>query len=864
MSVIRCFTAKVRAGRVTGDIGQRYVQEINQRAAERETRMTRLEAARAAAAELQTEAAFAAERQADLAVRTIEAQIGVLDVVADYRQKVETLRATPGDFGRGSKVPFLLRNENASPLGPAIRAMLARDFNDIATTANVHYLARDIRGRAHATFAQSIEAFRPKFLGLKREDALDLELGRAIVDGRSDSGPAMTAAAAWKAVDTQFVAEANAAGMSISARDRYLPVHHDADKVAAVSRDAWKSFVTPRLDRTRMMDWRSGQPMDDVTFNRVLDTVYDSITARGAGMAPSEAFRGEAMLANQRQDARVLEWKSFDDWNAYRETFGPPGGVWDTLMTHVQQMADDIALLRVFGPNPDGTMKYIDSLFDQERAALRGGADMTDAAGGAAGVKAIRKAVARLNADQTAVHALYDTITGRAAAPVNMELAHAAGTMRAALSGAQMGSAIISSITDAPLTMMTARFNGLPAMSIIREATAMMANRELELTAAQAGLVADSLAHGMRENDRFMGEAIGNARVAQISSAAIRASGLRRWSASLRNAFGMEFMAHAARMADRDFGALDPRFREAFERYGIDAGQWDVIRRTEIWEPRTDARFIRPMDVRRTGTPEARAAGENFMRLITTEIDHAVIESDPTTQALLYRGTRPGTAEGELLRAVGMYKQFPVTFVTLHMNRMLARGWDGSRLGHSALTLVAMWGFGILAMQMKQVANGKDPYDLDPTTLKGARAWGAGLLQSGGLGIFGDLLFTDKTRQGNSFATTLAGPQFAAVEDVLGNFLMKNLGRAAKGEETHFAGDALYTAARYLPGSNLFYARQAFQRAIVDQLALQIDDRAPERFRRIEREAMKNWDQEFWWRPGQSAPDRAPAIGGSP
>ncbi len=81
----------------------------------------------------------------------------------------------------------------------------------------------------------------------------------------------------------------------------------------------------------------------------------------------------------------------------------------------------------------------------------------------------------------------------------------------------------------------------------------------------------------------------------------------------------------------------------------------------------------------------------------------------------------------------------------------------------------------------------------------------------------------------------------------------------APGWET--AGDALYAGARFVPGSNLWYWRLAFQRNIIDRLALEIDPRAPERFRRIEREAEKNFGQGFWWRPGEATPDRMPAFG---
>ncbi len=39
-----------------------------------------------------------------------------------------------------------------------------------------------------------------------------------------------------------------------------------------------------------------------------------------------------------------------------------------------------------------------------------------------------------------------------------------------------------------------------------------------------------------------------------------------------------------------------------------------------------------------------------------------------------------------------------------------------------------------------------------------------------------------------------------------------------------------------------------------------IDERAPERFRRLEDRAMAEWGQSFYWRPGDASPERAPNL----
>jgi hypothetical protein len=71
----------------------------------------------------------------------------------------------------------------------------------------------------------------------------------------------------------------------------------------------------------------------------------------------------------------------------------------------------------------------------------------------------------------------------------------------------------------------------------------LVGGREGEILAAQQGLIADSLAHAAREDDRIMGQMIRTSVAAKMGTAVIRASGLRLWTAKLRAAFGLGWMA---------------------------------------------------------------------------------------------------------------------------------------------------------------------------------------------------------------------------------------------------------------------------------------------------------------------------------
>ncbi len=864
MSVWACLFGKVAAGRVDERAAQDLRRWVSEKEAEFGQRYSQAEALRKAAAEIADAAAITAARKADMAARSLSAQIDVLGRLGQYEAAVKGLRDTAGDWGFGSKAPAALSADHKSLLWPAVRAMLARDPHEIDAGLNVHYLARELRAQAHGAFADQIEALRPKMFGLKDERVKELDLLGALF-GRADaSAEARIAADAWDKVAEQLRQQFNDAGGTIPLRKTWRLPNPTLDrvKVASTPLEQWLSDMRAMNARDDVLDFTTGKPLSDDEFDRVMRQIHASAISGWNDGAPTAAPRGMTMLANSRSQARVLSFKDDAAWVEFAQRYGEHDSPFAAMMDHVAGMADDIALMRLFGPNPESVRRFIGDLFTREAGRLtRTAPDGATPQEIAALVARNDRAASSAATGRSRFDALWDHTTGKADIPVNTEMARTMGNVRSVLVASQMGSAIISSLTDPMLAAMTARFNGLPAMSVISRAIGMAADGTSEIKAAQMGLVADTLAHSLQGHDRYMGEVIRSGVAGKLASAVIRASGLRRWTGLLRNAFGMEAMAQAANYRGLAHDALPDNYRAGLDRYGIGAAEWDVLRSVAPHEAEPGAALLRPADLREAGYGEL---ADRFSRYLNTEMDYAVIEGDPLTRSMLYGQNQPGTVMGEARRAVGMYKSFPVTFILLHFARATARGWDGSRINHSAIAFSAMWAMGLVALQAKQIANGKDPQSMDPSTGNGLRTYGAAMLQGGGLGIFGDFFGSDQTRYGNTFAATLAGPVAGLGEAVVGDWLIKNLQLSAKGEQTHFAGDALYTAARYLPGSSLWYGRLAFQRGVVDQLALMIDDRAPARFARVEQEAQKSFGQKFWWRPGQTQPSRAPDLGVSP
>lgn len=858
MSITGCFRAKIATGRVDVEAGKAVLDWLEAYKADYADKVAANEAVRMAAKDAATRAIDMAEKETARAMRDMAVRVEILERSATYEASVHALANTKGDFGFGNKAPVTTKygfipvkvgSDDAPAMGYGIRSILARDVYDILPGGmNVYHKARILRGEAHSLFREVIERLKPTMAGLKSDAVLDEQLGRAVVDGANDAQPlARAMAVAWKNTDEHLVKRFNDAGGNIAARDRYLPQRHDTAKVKAAQKQQWIDFTRGLLDLTQMVDRVTGEPLSPARLNEVLGQVYDTISRDGVDeAAPNSGFRPAGLLADKGADARILHFKDFESWQSYRERFGDGSSIFELMTHHIETMSRDIALLELTGSNTGAMRRFIENMYEKKIAAIQGNADINNPGEMAATIKQVNKAINALKRDRDFTLSVFDDVTGQSRIAVDSALARFMSNTRAWLSSAQLGSAVISAISDNGTLAATARLNDLPVTQVLARATAYMADGTSEITAAQFGFVADTLMQGARQTDTYMGETIATGLASQVSTAVMRVQGLRKWTAAARNAFGMEYLAQITNKLGLDFDALPEKTLAAFRRYGINADDWNAIRNTAPREVAPGALMLNPMDIK------SRAASEKLRQMINTQMDYAVIEADPLSRAYIQRGTRPGTVQGEVLRAIGQYKTFPVTMMMMHFGRALSRGWDGGRLSHAALTFSLVWVLGAAAMQAKEITQGREPLSLDPSTEVGRKAWLRALLQSGGLGIYGDLLGQDKTRYGNSWAATLAGPTVGMAESVLGQFLLKNITLTAQGKETHFAGDALYIGARYLPGQSLWYARLAFQREVVDQMALMIDERAPERMRKLEEKAMQDWNQSFFSPPGSS------------
>lgn len=729
-------------------------------------------------------------------------------------------------------------------LGPTlgVRTLLARDAKGRATWASVQTEARNILGQAHAFMSESLSLVRSRWLGLQRDTQL-LRAGVHEMFGEATGDPlAKTLARSWAKVTEDFRLRFNRAGGAIPKRvDWGLPQLHDGVKVGRVAVAEWVEFTKDLLNIERMTDVETGAPFTSDSLEIVLQGVYQTIKSNGlTDMVPGA--QGGKKLANRRQEARFLVFRDADAWLQYQDRFGS-GNIYGAMTNHLELMARDIALLEVLGPNPSASFKMLQDI------ATRG----ED--------RPVRRA---------ANQAVFNIINGTGDRNKSAFLANAFGAIRAWNVPAFLGAASISALSDISFMGLTARWNGLSVTrQMVRYLSQFDPSNEAErILATRVGITGLSWTQAYSNVGRFtevdgaVGGALGKVTSAgnRVGEFILRASGLNAQTDGGRRAFALEFSANMAENFDKRLADIDGDFGLTLRQRGVTAEEWDLIRQT----PTTDhkgAQFFtvdQLMDRQDLPLSQRQQLASRIQTIINEEILFAVPEPDALARVFTTGGESAGSLVGAVIRSVTQFKSFPIAVLSLHLQRALsARQLRGgmTAAAYAANGIIATTVLGVLAMQLKLIAKGKDPRDLDDP-----KAWIAGFVQGGGAGIYADFLFHDANRFGSGPITTLAGPSVGVVEDAI-RISWGNAQQLMAGEDPKLAADMIGFAKRYWPGGSLWYTRLLLEREVWDQLALEADPRGTRRrFNRQQRRAREQ-GTEHWWRPGEREPDRPPNIG---
>lgn len=723
---------------------------------------------------------------------------------------------------------------------PGMGALALFEQDTISRFPSVMQLQRAIEQRATSMMDQYLATFRRDLIGRTRNKATMKDLIRELFNENTGSPAARELADAWRNASEYLRKRYNSAGGAIPKRaDWGLPQFHSPEKVSAVGFKEWRDYILPRLDVQRMVDEQTGLPFTTERLELALQQVFETIESDGGiKIIPSGQARGRS-VATRRQDHRFLVFKNGDGWLEYQQRFGNPDP-FDTMMAHISNMSRDIALMERLGPNPTASINWLKQTLQKEGSRTTAGRNL-----------------ATKRSKQ--IDELYGAVMGNNNAPIDGKWAPRFAGLRQILQAAQLGSASIAALTDLNFQRIARGFNGLPQVGTIQQTLRQIAPLGLEekgKLAIRLGLTAEGWSTLAAAQMRYVGDLSGPEITRRVADFVMRASLLSPWTQAGRWAFGMEFLGTLADNAGKGFKDLDPNLRGALERYGIGEDRWDLMRSTPLYEHK-GAEFLRAEDIAARTDLDPRMAEDLATKLqimIDTETNFAVPSASMRGRLALTGDVQPGTIPGEVLRSFAMYKNFSITVLNTHIMRGLKLPTAGAKGRYMIGFIVSTTLMGALAMQLKEMAKGRDPMPMDDGAF-----WAAAMLQGGGLGIFGDFLFSNVNRYDRGLAETIAGPVVGFGND-LKNLTIGNLAEVAAGEDTNAAAELVGFASRYTPGASLWYLRLGLERGITDQLRLMVDPDTPQRFRRLESRYRNDRGQDYWWRPGETTPRRGPDL----
>lgn len=637
------------------------------------------------------------------------------------------------------------------------------------------------------------------------------------------------------------------------------PQHHSQARVALSKPEAWIDFTLPLLDRQKYVDLL-GRPLSDAEMRAFLGHAYDSISTGGIANQVPGQFQGAGKLANRHSEARAIHFKDAESTIAYWAEFGERSPL-EILYGHIDTMARDIAIMEKLGPNDKTTYQTLRDMALQE-------AVLED-----------RRHKTRYENRARTLDRHYDHATGRIEPSANFALSNVADAIaHLNVAGKLGGAALASLFGDRAMYQIVAHLNNLPALQDWRTQLSLLnpANAADRRALQRQGLMLESVRSGLaRFNDNFGYSSGFSQFTGRLANAVMRISGMTAINAIPKGAFGaglFQAIGHELQ-AGKTFADLAESDVRLLRNYGITEADWKVWKLAKLEDigAGNDA-ALTPEAIGRVTDDELKAAGiigdaatprdaerarrdavVKLLGAVNTEADFAIVTPGWKERAQFYSNLQRGTVPGELGRAVLQFKQFPWTQLRRFFDVFDNAEGPVAKATVTAAFVAATTMLGAMTVQVREMLAGKDPRDMaDP------KFWGAAFLQGGALGIYGDFLYgANHTRYGSGILESVSGPTLGPLLELGLVQPLNAISKAQEGKESHFWAQQLQDLKGFVPGGNLWYTKAALDHLVFQNVMEQL---SPGYLNSIRQRTAKEYQQDWWWSPGEFTPDRMPSF----
>lgn len=606
--------------------------------------------------------------------------------------------------------------------------------------------------------------------------------------------------------------------------------------------DAFKAEFDKRLDWDKVMSHARKSADDDTAAmmdespdewkDRLLDSAWHAMVTgerkASPGMDLSGIYEGGLNIAKKVSEDRLFYFKSGSDWQAVMQKYGAARTMYENFMLSANQTARQYSIMRFWGPSARANAQRV---FDDYIAKNR---DVDPD-----GVVALRKSLD----SRGGFWQQFGRMDGSLNIPVHEEYASLFQGVRMYYDTTMLGGVGLTHFMSLPATLSSAirymggsRLEGLGTL-----ARALYSGRsaaEASDLAAELGVYGNAVSRPYLTDWKDMDWP---GRLSYLHSKYLDATGVHYFLDNAQRAM-RELAAHTlARESDRGAWGENAKLTKALSRYGIDEGQWGMLKSLARSTDEDGHGFITPADARgadaglveqylrdqgkigEKATPEQIAAqvaswqrdfGDRLGMFYQDMSDMSTVTSGVRESALMKGDSRPGgSLLSEAMGTFWMFKSWPIAAFNQMFMREIYQAIDGRDMAFGIGGIVAstMIG-GYLRMVVRAYADGKPvPNPADPATVLAAIA------QGGGFGIMGDLAFGEVNRSGGDALSSMAGPAFSdmsalmkagSVQELLKGFSHYKQQMDQGKIESVWPSLATW-AKNHVPGNNLIYLKGA-------------------------------------------------------
>jgi hypothetical protein len=342
----------------------------------------------------------------------------------------------------------------------------------------------------------------------------------------------------------------------------------------------------------------------------------------------------------------------------------------------------------------------------------------------------------------------------------------------------------------------------------------------------------------------------------KLAEATMRLTGVNRWTHSMRRGAELNLAMGITDWVSKPWASLEAKTLENFTQSGVTEADWAV------WQKATASEFkgqkiLDYKNIMAVDDPNAGRAAMRYLGMLDDFGKLAVYAPDVRVRAALTQDTKSGTVGGELMRSMTLFKSFAVGMPMRHLRRL--RQMDGkSKAQYSAAYVMGLTAFGALAIQLKQIAAGKDPQDMTEE-----KFWLSALAQGGGLGILYDVIYKGvdaEGRTGRQNWRSLSSPVFGRAADAI-EVGMEGVMVAAGSQkhEKQFREHAARFATDNLPFSKIWWYKEAFNQILGHEMR----DTISPGYTTKERTRAQKYGESYYMKPNGEvrSPDFDKAVG---